>query len=249
MGGKQAWYLSCSEEQIAERVILLGDPGRVPRFSKHLSNVEHLPANRGLITVTGTYKGCRLTLSAFGMGAPIAAIVLHELSDLGANVFLRIGTSIGVAPVEIGNLVVAKDALSFEGTSAAYAATDAKPVADTDLMAALISAANAHATNHHVGTFASFDGFYRDMFALDGATERRVRENFKRLGREGVIAVDMETSAILTVGNTLGCKVGSLCASTVDSLTKKKISESQHRDVEAALIAVALDTITSMNPL
>ena len=246
---KKAWYIGCSAEQVAERVILLGDPGRVPRFSKYLSHVEAMPVNRGLATVTGRYKDRRITLSAFGMGSPIAAIVLHELANLGASVFLRIGTSIGLSPVNIGDMIIARDARSFEGTSSAYARGAANSGADPGLVSALTRAASRHDATYHVGAFASFDGFYKDMFALDGSTEDRVRRNLEQLAAEGVLAVDMETSAILTVGSALGCKAGSMCASTVNSLKKRKIGKQEHADAERALISIALEALTQVEPV
>ena len=207
-----------------------------------------LPVNRGLATVTGTYKDYRITLSTFGMGAPIAAIVLHELAMLGCKVFLRLGTSIGLSPVNIGDVIIAQDAHSYEGTSAAYASEGTNGIAAPSLVNALTRAASAHAVNYHVGTFASFDGFYQDMFALDDATEERVRRNLEQLTQQDVVAVDMETSAVLTVGNTLGCKVGSMCASTVNSLKKQKISKEGHAMAEQALISIALEALAQVDP-
>ena len=249
MSAGKAWYIGCDAEQVAERVILLGDPGRVPRFSRYLDDVEAMPVNRGLATVTGKYKDCRITLSAFGMGSPIAAIVLHELANLGASVFLRIGTSIGLSPVNIGDMIIARDAKSFEGTSAAYAKGAANRRADPGLVNALTGAAARREATCHVGVFASFDGFYQDMFALDDATQGRVRSNLESLAAQDVLAVDMETSAILTVGNALGCKAGSMCASTVNSLKKQKIGKQEHADAERTLISIALEALTQVDPV
>lgn len=231
---------------MAERVILLGDPGRVPRFSRYLSDVETLPVNRGLATVTGIYKDCRITLSAFGMGAPIAAIVLHELAHLGARLFLRLGTSIGLPPVKIGDLVIAREAISHEGTSAAYAGNGADGSPDPELAGVLVEAATKFDITVHAGKFASYDAFYQDMFALDSAAEHCVRKNLEQLERENVLAVDMETSAILSVGNSLGCRAGSLCASTVDSLKKQKIDKAKQAGVEHKLISIALEALAGI---
>lgn len=207
-----------------------------------------MPVNRGLATVTGAYKDCRVTLSAFGMGSPIAAIVLHELATLGANVFLRLGTSIGLSPVNIGDMVIAQDAKSYEGTSAAYAPGEANRSANPSLVSALTQAASQFSVAYHVGAFASFDGFYQDMFALDDSTQDRVRRNLEQLAQQNVLAVDMETSAILTVGNTLGCKVGSMCVSTVNSLNKQKIGKAEHAMAERKLISIALEALTQVAP-
>ncbi len=246
---RKAWYIGCNAEQVADRVILLGDPGRVPRFSRYLSDVETMPVNRGLATVTGTYKDVRITLSAFGMGSPIAAIVLHELANLGASVFLRIGTSIGLSPVNIGDMIIARDAKSFEGTSAAYARGAADSSAAPSLVDALTRAASGRDATYHIGAFASFDGFYQDMFALDDRTQDRVRRNLEQLAEQDVLAVDMETSAVLTVGKALGCKAGSMCASTVNSLKKQKIGKQEHAGAEHALISIALEALTQVAPV
>ena len=248
MASRKAWYIGCSAEQVAERVILLGNPARVDRFSRYLNDVETMPVKRGLATVTGRYNNCRITLSAFGMGSPIAAIVLHELAHLGASVFLRIGTSIGLSPVNIGDMIIARSAKSFEGTSPAYAPDASDCNADSSLVDALTRAASARGVAYHAGAFASFDGFYRDMFALDEATEERVRNNLLQLAGQNVLAVDMETSAILTVGKALGCKAGSMCVSTVNSLKKLKIGKVEHAEAENALISTALEALSRVDP-
>ncbi|MEM8815275.1 MAG: hypothetical protein AAGE85_05580 [Pseudomonadota bacterium] len=243
---KRAWYLGCTSDQIAERVILLGNPARVRRLGRHLQDVEFLPVKRGLETATGYYGDTPITLSAFGMGAPIAAIALHELADLGASVFLRFGTAIALPPARIGEFLIANSALRKEGTSGAYAPDDYPAVADETLTAALIAAAKAQTNPFRVGKFASYDGFYRDMFAIDEASRERVRRNYAALAADDVIAVDMETSAILTVGKVLGCKVAALCLASVDSATQSKIEPESLRIAEARLVGVAFEAMAAV---
>ena len=243
---KRAWYLGCTSDQIAERVILIGDPDRVLRLSQYLEDVVLLPVNRGLATATGTHEGVRVTLAAFGMGAPIAAIVLHELSELGSRIFLRIGTTMCLPPTEIGDFVIANNALRHEGTSYAYAPKEFAATADEELIEALKKAADEFGHTYHVGRFASYDGFYRDMFALDDATATRVQSNFDRLAKQGVIAVDMETSALLTVGKVLGCKTGSFCIASINSLTRLKMNSEDLIQREKKLMSTALDALTSI---
>ena len=104
-----------------------------------------LEENRGLRTVTGSRSGRRVTASAFGMGGPIAAIVLHELFDLGVRRFLRIGTAMVMPPAKLGDLVLADGAVRGEGTSLTYAPIGYPAVADFDLGAALRAALSRHA--------------------------------------------------------------------------------------------------------
>lgn len=244
MTGK-AWYLGCSSDQVAPRVILVGDPARVSRLSEHLHNVQTFPVNRGLVTITGAYNDISVTVSAFGMGAPIATVVLHELQALGAKIFLRIGTAIALPPVKLGDFIIADTALRNEGTSGAYAPPDYQAIANRDLINAAIDAINSKGHSYRVGGFASYDGFYRDMFALDDKTKDRVKNNFISLSEQGVVAVDMETSALLTVGRILGCKTGSLCLATVNGLKHLKIDNADMQTREQDLFAAALCAITT----
>lgn len=90
---RKAWYLGHSRGDIGDQVILAGDPARVDRIAGLLVDPRFVPVCRGLKTVTGLNRGRPVSIVAFGMGAPIATIVLHELADLGVSTFLRIGTA------------------------------------------------------------------------------------------------------------------------------------------------------------
>ena len=83
------------------------------------------------------------------------------------------------------------------------------------------------------------------MFALDKATALRIRENFKAFAEKNVRAIDMETSALLSVGAILGCKVSSLCVSSVNGMTQYKMPKDRMLVAEQALAEIALQAITS----
>ena len=74
----RAWYLNCEAEEVGDRAVLVGDPGRVERVAARLDDVRWLNADRGLITATGSRGDAQVTVTAFGMGAPIAAVVLRR---------------------------------------------------------------------------------------------------------------------------------------------------------------------------
>src|SRR5260370_17954013 len=98
---RSAWYIGCRQEDVGEAAILVGDRARIDRIAEHLETPRFVEENRGLRTVTGLHAGRRVTVSAFGMGGPIAAIVLHQLFDLGVLHFLRIGTAILMPPAKL----------------------------------------------------------------------------------------------------------------------------------------------------
>ena len=73
---------------LAETVVLLGDPGRVPVFSKHFERIDHKQVNREICTHTGIYKGKPCTILSTGMGTDNIDIVINELDAL-VNIDLK----------------------------------------------------------------------------------------------------------------------------------------------------------------
>lgn len=237
---KRAWYLNCTADDVGDRAILVGDRGRVARVAALLEDARWLNEDRGLTTVTGTRDGRRVTVSAFGMGAPIATVVLHELHDLGVRTFLRLGTVMALAPVRMGDVVIADGALRAESTSGTYVPDGYPAVGDHELGVALRATAAAAGVGWHAGLVASYDGFYTEM-AGALAEHARLREL-------GVLAVDMETSAVLAVARALGSRAASLCAATVDAATSDRLDRPEREAVEDAMVRVGLDALVSIEP-
>ncbi|MBQ2076166.1 MAG: nucleoside phosphorylase, partial [Bacteroidales bacterium] len=124
------FHLHLLPEQLADDVILVGDPGRVALVSKHFDNIECKVQNREFVTHTGTYKGKRISVLATGIGTDNIDIVMNELDAL-ANIdlkrrvtkdehrtlnLLRIGTSGGLQEdIEIGTFLLTETAVGFDG--------------------------------------------------------------------------------------------------------------------------------------
>jgi len=210
-----------------------------------MSDVHVVRENRGLATITGTRAGRRVTASAFGMGAPIAAIVLHELFALGIRTFLRIGTAMAVPPARLGDFVLADGALRGEGTSATYAPPGFPAIADFELNTALRKRLAASKRRWHAGVFGTYDGFYTQMFGLSGERRQMIDALERDIERMGLIGTDMETSALLVAARILGARASTLCVATVDARTQQKISDAEMAEAEADLFEVALDALTS----
>ncbi len=244
---KRAWYLGHAREEVGDRAILVGDPARVDRLAALLDEPRLLPVSRGLRTATGGYGGRSVSVVAFGMGAPIATIVLHELADLGVSTFLRIGTAMHFAPARAGDLIVSEAGIGFEGTSPSYRAEGGPFGADARLVAAMRSVARCAGLTAAAGTFASFDAFYRDMFGIDAEGRERAGANRRMLRERGVIAVDMETSALLAAAGALGVAFASLCLGTVDAISQEKLATDKLAEGEAGMFRVALDGLARLD--
>ena len=184
--------------ELAERVLLPGDPGRALAVAQSLLEPAPRMFNhaRGLWGYTGTAAdGELLTIQATGMGGPSAAIVCEELIALGARRLVRIGTCGALDPdISLGTLLAAERVLPADGTSAALGAREPLEP-DAGLLAGLVAAGARPVT------VASSDLFYdpRDDAAAS-------------LAGRGAVAVEMEAATILQVaarhGVAAACVLG-----------------------------------------
>jgi DeoD family purine-nucleoside phosphorylase len=180
--------------ELAERVLLPGDPGRALALAQALmSEPRMFNHNRGLWGYTGSAAdGEPLTIQATGIGGPSAAIVLTELIALGAKRAIRVGTCGALAAgLELGELIVAESAICADGTSRALGA-GARATADAALTAALADTGDAR-----VGTVASVDVFYGPRGG--GAAY-------------DALAVEMEAATLFAVGANTGIAVACMLA-------------------------------------
>ena len=129
-GNGSVFHLHMKPEQLADNVIMMGDPARVDILADHLSDIECRNANREFVSVTGKYKGKRVTALSHGIGPDNIDIVMTELDAL-ANVdfktrevkpehrtlnILRIGTSGALhADIPLGSYVLSHISVGFDG--------------------------------------------------------------------------------------------------------------------------------------
>jgi uridine phosphorylase len=173
--------------ELAERVLLPGDPGRALALAQLLMEKPLMfNHHRGLWGYTGPAiaDGEPLTIQSTGMGGPSAAIVLHELIALGARRAIRVGTCGALnGELALGDLLVAREALTADGTSRNLGAGE-RIAADEKLTVALEDAST------RVGaTIVSTDLFYEP----DAERERGWRA-------AGAVAVEMEAATLFAVG-------------------------------------------------
>lgn len=244
---RRAWYLRCSEDDVSESAVLVGDRGRVLIAASMLDGAKILNEDRGLTTVTGDWKGTPVTVSAFGMGAAIAGVVLHELVSIGVRSVVRLGTALAVGGTELGDLVVADSALRGEGTSGTYAPAGYPASPDLDLAVALRDRAGRTGRPVQVGMIASYDGFYSELFA-DTAMVGSATVDVERLESLGVVGLDMESSAVLAIGRALGVRAGVACLASVDGRNHKKLDDGDRVDAERDLLKVGFDALCDQTP-
>ena len=134
------FHLHLKPEQLADNVILVGDPGRVALVASYFDSQEFSVSSREFNTITGSYKGKRITVLSTGIGTDNIDIVVNELDAL-ANIdlttrteksefhqlnLIRIGTSGGMQPeIPLGSFLISEKSIGFDGMLNFYAGRDA----------------------------------------------------------------------------------------------------------------------------
>ena len=219
---------------LAERALLPGDPGRALLLAQLLlTEPKMFNHNRGLWGYTGiAADGEPLTIQSTGMGGPSAAIVIAELADLGAARLIRVGTCGALDPsLQLGELLIATQAIACDGTSRALGANDrVRP--DAELTAALQAAPGRGAAS---GTVASTDLFY------DGPEDEQ-----QRWIDAGALAVEMESATLFALARKRRVRaatlliVSDLLAPRRTRIDPESLREAERRAGELAVRALSV---------
>ena len=221
--------------EIGDYVILPGDPGRCEVIAAHFDEPKLVAHNREHKTYTGFYRGIKVSVTSTGMGCPSAAIAAEELCQCGAKVLIRLGGCVPLRPeMKPGDLIVTLGAMKNEGTSRFFVPDGFPAVSDLDVAVALVKNARRHlaGTGHAVfaGITASNDAFY-------GETPEFV----ERMRGYGVMGMEMEASAILTVCHRYGARGCAICACGANSDSKE--AAALKKEITQKQIMITLDAI------
>lgn len=223
--------------EVAERVLMSGDPGRVDMLASLLSDVRLVNTHRGFRVYTGYYNGVRVSLAAHGVGGPSASIVFEELYMLGARVYVRLGTCGSlVEAVDIGDIVIPTVAAYYPGGLyyqylGELACAPAAP--HYELLRLLVEEASRLGARYHVGPIVSSDAFYAEdpSFA-------------SRWASRGSIAVEMECSTLFTLGHMRGARVGAILVVSDSLVTGRHATAEEIKDSILKAATIALNTLT-----
>jgi uridine phosphorylase len=238
--GKLQYHLRVKPGDVGKYVLLPGDPDRVLRIARQLDDVKEVVFHREYRTVTGTYKGIRVSATSTGIGCPSAAIAVEELANVGATHFIRVGSTGALQPeVKIGDVVISTASMRNDGTTPFYVKEGFPAVADHFLTNALIESAielrEERGYGLHVGISASDDAFY-------GETP----EYIQMLSEHKLVNVEMEASAIFTIAHLRGLRAAMVCGVSGNLVTAEVVYEDENKRLIKSLedaIAISLNAI------
>ena len=227
-------HIGAKEGQIAQTILLPGDPLRARHFAETLlEDAECFNEVRGMLGYTGSYGGKRVSVMGSGMGMPSFSIYMHELvTEYNVKRLVRVGTCGALQPnLKIGDIVLAMTASTdSQVNKLRFNGMDYAPAANFELLLIAYQAAKSHGIDVHVGGILTGDSYYYDN-----------PDWWKVWAEFGVLVVEMETNALYTLAAKF--KVDALAILTVsNSLITGEEASAQQREQEFLQMAnIALE--------
>ena len=213
--------------EVARYVIVPGDPNRVPVIAESLENVINQGQNREFNAYKGTHKGIEVSVVSTGIGCPSTAIAVEELSYIGAEVFIRIGTSGSVdGSAKKGDIFIATAAVRDDGTSKQYMPIEFPAIASHNVVSSLIRASKNLKIDSKVGICQSKDSFFGETEPERMPVAPYLDYKWKSWQKGGVGASEMEAATLFTLSQIKRIEAGAILAiETSDKDTIKKMTE------------------------
>ncbi len=205
------YHIGCAPGDVGRYCILPGDPARSELIARFFDDPVQVAYNREYNTYTGTLLGEKVSVCSTGIGGPSAVIAMEELTAIGADTFLRVGTCGGIdLKVQSNDLVIATGAIRHEGTSREYAPIEFPAVPDYEVLTALVDAAKALGKPWHAGVVQCKDSFYGQHSPQRMPVSYELEAKWEAWKRLGVLASEMESAALFTAAAALGVRCGSI---------------------------------------
>lgn len=212
--GNRQYHIACKRGDLAPYLLLPGDPDRVLKIASHWEKKKIVAYHREFRSVTGIYNSAPISCLSTGIGAPSAAIAVEEAARIGVNTFIRVGSTGALQKgINPGDLVITVAGYKSEGTSKSYVRTEYPAYASHEVVVALIEACEKLRFRYHVGVTCSADAFYvgEGRPGFGGYEQSYHKHIISDLVSAGVLNIEMEASALLTIAGLYGLRAGAIC--------------------------------------
>lgn len=203
------YHIQLKQGDIGRYVLLPGDPGRTETIAQYFDNPVLVAQNREYTTYTGTLLGEQVSVTSTGIGCPSTAIAVEELIKIGADTFIRVGTSGAMQPhIKSGDVAILTGAIRDEGTTPQYLPMEYPAVADLDVMVALREGARRAGIPYHVGVSHSKDSFYGETEPQRMPMAPWLEQRWNAWVAGGAICSEMEAAAIFILAGIYRKRAG-----------------------------------------
>lgn len=229
-------HIAAEPGQVAPRVLFPGDPLRARWIAEHfLDDASSYSQVRNMLGYTGTHKGEQVSVQGSGMGQPSMAIYANELfRDYDVQQLVRVGSCGALTEsLHLREVVLAISAATDSSmNSIRFHGFDYAPTADFGLLRAAYDATVAHGEQPVVGQVFTSDSFYHPRPELTDL-----------LVDHGVVAVEMEASALYTLAAGFGRRALAICTVSDHVKTGEQTSADEREQTFSAMVEVALDAM------
>jgi len=231
-------HIGAEPGQIAETVLMPGDPYRAKWAAEtFLSDVELVNEVRGMLGLTGTWRGHRVTIQGSGMGMPSMSIYANELiKDYGAKTLIRIGSCGAMQEnIKLRDVIIAMTSTTLSSPSLGIMRElNYAPCADFGLLRAAVAAAEARGLAPHVGGIYSSDTFYDERPDLN-----------EQMTRHGILGVEMEAAELYTLAARYGVRALGIMTVSDHLLTHEALPSKDRERTFGEMVEIALEAAFS----
>ena len=243
--GERQYHIGLGPGELAEYILLPGDPDRTARIAARLDSIELERRHREFASVTGTYRGERVSVVSTGIGTDNVEIVVAEILAVTERpTFIRVGSCGALQPeVNLGDLIVSTGAVRLESTTSYFVHDGFPAVAHYEAVVALIEAAERLGHRAHVGLTATAPGFFGAQGRPIPQLPIRYPDLAEEMARQRVMNFEMEASALLILASLAQCRAGVVCAVYAQRFTGDFIEGAAKDAAEAACVETGLDSL------
>ncbi|HUG29874.1 MAG TPA: nucleoside phosphorylase [Candidatus Limnocylindria bacterium] len=243
--GERQYHIDLGPGELAEYLLLPGDPDRTSKIARLLDDVELERRNREFASVTGTYRGQRVSIVSTGIGTDNVEIVMAEILAITERpTIIRTGSCGSLQPeMGLGDLVISTGAVRLETTTNWFVHDGYPAVADYEAVIALIEAAERLGNRYHVGITATAPGFFGAQGRPIPQLPIRYPDLAEDMARQRVLNFEMEASALFVLASLARCRAGVVCAVFAQRTTGDFVNGAAKDAAEAACVETGLESL------
>jgi uridine phosphorylase len=246
--GERQYHIGLGKGDLAEYILLPGDPDRTQRIATRLENIEGEWRHREFASVTGTYRGERVSVVSTGIGTDNVEIVVAEILAITERpTFIRVGSCGALQPeIAVGDLIISSGSVRLEATTGFFVHEGYPAVADYEAVAALVEAAAGLGHRAHVGITATAPGFFGAQGRPIPQLPIRYPDLAEEMARQRVLNFEMEASALLVLAGLAGCRAGVVCAVYAHRSSGDFATDEVRSRAEAACVETGLEGLRNL---
>jgi uridine phosphorylase len=243
--GERQYHIGLGPGELAEYILLPGDPDRTSRIASRFESIELEQRHREFASVTGRFRGQRVSVVSTGIGTDNVEIVVAEILAITERpTFIRVGSCGALQPeMGLGDLAITTGAVRLESTTSFFVHDGYPAVADYEAVAALIEAAERLGHRYHVGITATAPGFFGAQGRPIPQLPIRYPDLAEEMARQRVMNFEMEASALLVLATLARCRAGVVCAVYANRTTGEFVSGDVKDAAEAACVETGLESL------